>query len=171
MSCLLDHTFVLFALRYVPISFCLLSCGDSQQKQTFHSPIDFASGDECHVCGMLIVNLPGPKGQAFDTRSVKMKKFCSTVDLISWYLQPENKPNVAEIYVHDMTDSNWKSPDDAKLVDAKKAFFVINSKRKGSMGKTISSFATKISAEQFVSQWGGSIVNFEQLSIAVIFEQ
>ncbi len=153
------------------IFFSLLSCGDSPQEQRAHSPVSFNSGDECHVCGMIITRIAGPKGQAYDNRSKQVKKFCSTVDLVSWYLQPENKPNVSDIYVHDMAETDWNSPDDSKLINARKAFFVIDSKKKGSMGKSIVSFENKSNAEHFAKQWGGSIINFEQLTLSVIFAQ
>jgi len=148
----------------------LTNCGDSQQQQTVHPAITFESGDECHVCGMIITRLPGPKGQAFDKRSNNIKKFCSTLDLISWYLQPDNKPNIAEVYVHDMAQTDWESPDDTKLIPAKKAFFVIGSNKKAAMGKTIASFSTRKDAEQFQKKWQGKILKFDQLSIDIILE-
>ncbi len=149
----------------------LANCSDSSQQQTSHSAVIFESGDECHVCGMIITRLPGPKGQAFDKRLNKIQKFCSTLDLLSWYLQPENKPNIAEIYVHDMAQTNWETPNDTKLISAKKAFFVIGSNKKAAMGKTIASFSTLQDAEQFKNQWSGEILKFDQLSIDIILKE
>jgi len=147
----------------------LIACSDPQQIENPRSPVIFESGDECHVCGMLITKLPGPKGQAFDKRSPRIRKFCSTFDLISWYLQPENQANVAEIYVHDMADTDWDNPDDTQLISARSAFFVVGSKRKSSMGKSIASFAKQQDAELFIQQWGGHIRSLEQLTIESIF--
>lgn len=154
-----------FSLFFI---FILSNCSDSSQQQISHPAIAFESGDECHVCGMIITRLPGPKGQAFDKRSNNTKKFCSTLDLISWYLQPDNKPNVAEIYVHDMAQTDWDTPDDTKLIPAKNAFFVIGSNKKAAMGKTIASFSTLQDAERFQKEWHGTILKFNQLSIEII---
>ncbi len=49
----------------------------------------------------------GPKGQAFEPRTEQMRKFCSTTELMVWYLQPENQANVSAVYVHDMVFSPW----------------------------------------------------------------
>ena len=155
------------------ISLCLvlfvLGCSDSQQRVS-KPPVVFESGDECHVCGMIIVRMPGPKGQAADTRSPQMKKFCSTFDMISWYLQPENKPNVTDIYVHDMAQTDWDSPDDAKLIPAESAVYVLNSTKPAFMGKTIATFKTKADAELFIKEWSGNIVSFRELTIELILE-
>lgn len=155
-------------LSLILISLVLFGCGGSEQKEKSHSPIIFESGDECHVCGMLITRIPGPKGQAFDKRSERIKKFCSTFDLISWYLQPENKSNVTEIYVHDMANTNWETPDDAKLISARNAFFVIDSKKKSSMGKSIVGFEKQEDAELFIGTWGGNIKRFDQLTVELV---
>lgn len=153
---------------YLIFILSLTNCTDGQQKQTSHFAVAFKSGDECHVCGMVIVRLPGPKGQAFDKRAKKTRKFCSTLDLLSWYLQPENKPNVAEIYVHDMAQTDWETPDDTMLISARDAFFVVGSKKKAAMGKTIASFSILEDANKFMQEWGGEVRKFEQLSIKLI---
>ena len=162
------RTFKLISSMFFVLN--LANCGDSQQQQTSHPAVAFESGDECHVCGMLITRLSGPKGQAFDKRAKKIRKFCSTLDLLYWYFQPENKPNVAEIYVHDMAQTDWETPDDTKLIPAKKAFFVIGSNKKAAMGKTIASFSTLQDAEKFKKEWRGEILKFDQLNIETILK-
>jgi len=159
---------ILKILRLIPLALLLMACEKQSSNEEYNPPVIIESGDECHVCGMLIIKMPGPKGQAFDKRSQRTKKFCSTFDLISWYLQPENISNVAEIYVHDMANNSWETPDDAKLISAREAFFVVDSKKKGSMGKAIVSFENQSDAESFKKQWGGQIKPFEQLSLDLI---
>jgi len=151
-------------LLALSLTLSILGCSDSKENTQKQPPIIFESGDECHLCGMLIVQFPGPKAQAFESRSPRIRKFCSTTDMFSWYLQPENKPNINEIYVHDMAQNNWEKPDDARLIDARTAFYVIDSSRKGSMGKTISSFAKMLDATNFSNQWGGQVITFEQIT-------
>ena len=148
----------------------LISCGEQSETRSVQAPIHFQSGEECHVCGMVILRFAGPKGQAFDKRSKQMQKFCSTLDLLSWYLQPENKSNVQEIYVHDMAQVDWQLPDDTKLIDARKAFYVIGSNKKGSMGKTVASFANLVDAENFIKSNQGSVFNFKELTLENLIE-
>lgn len=146
----------------------ITACGEPAQEQTPHGPLAFESSDECHVCGMVITRFPGPKGQAYDNRDKQSKKFCSTVALMSWYLQPENQSNVAEIYVHDMAETRWDSPIDTRLISAREAYFVIGSSKKGSMGKTIASFATRQQAQEFSKKWQGNLITFDEISLALI---
>jgi len=145
------------------------ACSEAQDDLS-KSPVTFTSGDECHVCGMIITRMPGPKGQAADKRSPEMKKFCSSFDLISWYLQPENKPNVTDIYVHDMANTDWDTPDDAQLIPAQKAVYVLGSEKPAFMGKTIATFARLEDAEIFIKEWGGKIILFEELTIELVLE-
>ncbi|MCP3674001.1 MAG: nitrous oxide reductase accessory protein NosL, partial [Gammaproteobacteria bacterium] len=73
------------------LSLVLLGCNSEDPKNIIIDPQAFESGDECHVCGMVISRFPGPKGQAFETRTEQMRKFCSTMEMMIWYLQPENQ--------------------------------------------------------------------------------
>src|SRR5690606_8119875 len=97
-------------------------------------------GDECEVCGMLIDGFPGPKGQAFIRQRSAPLKFCSTVDLWSWMLQPEIEGVLEAAYVHDMTAVDWERPDDDRYVDARAAWYVAGHSQRGAMGPTLASF-------------------------------
>ncbi len=149
----------------------IAACGESDNVAITHQPVGFNSNDECHVCGMVITRLGGPKGQVFETRTKQMKKFCSTIELFFWYLQPENTPNVLDIYVHDMAQSEWNNPDDQHLIHARNATFVVNSSKKGAMGKTLASFLHIKDAEQFAEKWGGQVVAFTDLSLVLLAQQ
>lgn len=46
------------------------------------------------------------------------------------------------------------------LIDAKKAFYVINSRKYGTMQESFA-FATEEDAKQHVKQYGGSVVDYE----------
>lgn len=156
-------------LKYILLTtLALTACKDNSIHQGVHQPSSFDASNECHVCGMVITQFPGPKGQAFGVRSEQERKFCSTIELVFWYLQPENKPNVKEMYVHDMTKTEWNKPNDNHLTDARKAFFVLGSSQKGSMGSTLASFSQKQPAIQFTEKWGGKVVAFDELSISAL---
>ncbi len=84
----------------------LAGCDASRDDATALGPVPIASGDECHVCGMLIEEMPGPKGEAVLPGAVR--KFCSTAELFGWWLQPENRQGQARLYVHDMSQADWR---------------------------------------------------------------
>lgn len=155
----------LFHLISLLLCCVLLACKPESPTQTNISAAPFHDGEECHLCGMAITRFAGPKGQAFIGQQATVVKFCSTRDLISWYLQPENKPNTQAIYVHDMARSDWQHPDDRHLIDARNAWFVSGSQLRGAMGPTLASFATEQAAQQFAQQHEGNVLRFDELHL------
>ena len=144
----------------------LAGCSESEEQITARpDPVHFGSGDECHVCGMAITRFPGPKGEAITAREQTVHKFCSTRDMFSWALQPENAKRDHTLYVHDMTQTDWEHPDDTALIDAREAYFVVGSERKGAMGPTLASFASEDSAVEFANEYGGEVVKFQDVTM------
>lgn len=144
----------------------LVACSESEETtQAKPDPVHFESGDECHVCGMAITRFPGPKGEAIAGKEDQVRKFCSTKDMFSWVLQPENVNRDHVLYVHDMAETDWEHPDDTALIDAREAWFVIGSERTGSMGPTLASFADQSDAEAFVENHGGEVVAFNEVTM------
>ena len=68
----------------------LAACNEAEQSEQLLEPVAFHSSDECHVCGMVISDFPGPKGQAVEKGGVR--KFCSTAEMLGWWLQPKSRP-------------------------------------------------------------------------------
>lgn len=148
------------------VALFLAGCSEpEQQAMEKPDPVHFESGDECHVCGMIITNFDGPKGQAITAREQTTRKFCSTRDMFSWALQPENAKRDHTLYVHDMAQTDWEHPDDTALIDAREAFFVVGSERTGAMGPTLASFASESSAAEFANEFGGEVVEFEDVTM------
>jgi len=147
----------------------IMSCSDnSDQQKVIHQAVAMESSDECHLCGMLITRFDGPKGEIFrKEQSEKVFKFCSTSDMFSYYLDPENKRNVAQIFVHDMSKMPWghESIDDKYFIDAKTAWYVVGSRKMGAMGKTLASFSQKADAEAFAKEFGGQVNSFEDINL------
>ena len=101
----------------------LIACSDSSKQETeVITAVHIENSDECHLCGMVINQFPGPKGQMFEKGKQRVRKFCSTVDLFSYALQPENKHNIKKIMVHDMTSSPWNNTQATALIDAQHAW-------------------------------------------------
>ncbi|MGZ7458749.1 nitrous oxide reductase accessory protein NosL [Pseudomonas sp. Ma2-10] len=145
----------------------LLTACDSSAQATYSSAAEaFHPSDECHVCGMIINGFPGPKGEVVERAGVK--KFCSTAEMIGWWLQPENHHGDAKLYVHDMGRSPWNAPDDAHLIDAKDAFYVVGTQLKGAMGVVLASFSSREAAEKLAAKQGGHLLRFSEITPAVL---
>ncbi len=145
----------------------------AQQSQMLHQAVAIESTDECHLCGMLIMNFAGPKGELFkngvtEESSNKVNKFCSTRDMFSFYLDPENKRNVTTMLVHDMSKMPWNAPKDEFFIDARKAWFVAGSEKTGAMGKTLASFSKQTDAQAFADEFGGKVLDFTEITIEVL---
>jgi copper chaperone NosL len=146
--------------------FTLTACsGEEAQTTARPDPVHFESGDECHVCGMIIEGFPGPKGQAFTEKDQHVRKFCSTRDMFAWLLQPENVNRDHTLYVHDMAQTDWQNPNDTALIDARDAFFVVGSDRTGAMGPTLASFAEQTDASDFAAEHGGEVLAFKEITM------
>lgn len=148
----------------------LAGCSDETKQEINTDPVTFQAGDECHVCGMLITEWPGAKGQSINRQNGETHKFCSTVDMFSWLLQPENKTLQAKIYVHDMAKTHWDHPEDEHLMDAREAWYVIGSGLIGAMGPSLVSYSDRAVAEQLAAQSGGRVLTFDEIDLAVLQE-
>ena len=150
----------------------LMSCSDkADQAQMLHKAVAMESADECHLCGMLITRFDGPKGEVFRKEmGDQVFKFCSTRDMFSYYLDPENKRNVAQMFVHDMSKMPWGSDsiDDKYFIDAKTAWYVIGSEKTGAMGETLASFSQQHDAQAFAKEFGGEVLGFDAISYAAL---
>jgi copper chaperone NosL len=100
-----------------------------------------------------------------------IKKFCSTAEMLGWWLQPENHHGDAKLYVHDMGRSTWNTPDDSHLIDAKNAFYVIGSGLKGAMGVVLASFSNQQAAEKLAADSGGRVLRFSDIDLALLQQQ
>ena len=150
----------------------LMSCSDNAEpQQMLHQAVAIESADECHLCGMLITRFDGPKGEVFRKETGdQVFKFCSTLDLFSYYLDPENKRNVAHILVLDMSKMPWgsESIDDKYFIDAKTAWYVTGSEKTGAMGKTLASFSQQSDAQAFAKEFGGKVLSFADINYDVL---
>jgi copper chaperone NosL len=142
----------------------LLSC--SKQKMLYKA-VAMESSDECHLCGMLITRFDGPKGEVFlNETGDQVYKYCSTYDLLSYYLDPENRRHIVQIFVHDMSKMPWESDsiNDNYFIDAKAAWFVVGSVKMGAMGETLASFSLQTDAQAFAKEFGGKVINFTDIT-------
>lgn len=157
-----------FPLLFLAGLFLLVGCGEAPESGRSLEPIAIETGDECHVCGMLITRFPGPKGEVFVQRREAPLKFCSTRDLFVWLRQPESAAIVEAVYVHDMGQAAWDSPGLEHQIPAGSAWYVVGSGQRGAMGPTLASFAERGAAEAFAEAHGGRVLNYDEIDLEVL---
>jgi copper chaperone NosL len=143
------------------------ACSKKDDQQVMlQQAVAIEKSDECHLCGMLITHFDGPKGEVFRKETGdRVFKFCSTRDMFSYYLDPENKRNIAQILVHDMSKMPWGTINDEYFIDAKTAWYVSGSEKTGAMGKTLASFSLEVDATAFAKEFGGEVLNFNDIKL------
>ncbi len=124
--------------------------------------IEPSDSQTCALDDMLLADFPGPKGEIVYAQGAP-DFFCDTVELFSTYLQPEQQKQVVGIYTQDMAQAPWDHPQ-GHWIDAKTAFYVIGSKKSGSMGPTVAAFAQEADARTFANREGGKVLRFDQVT-------
>lgn len=141
-------------------SLALTACGEKPGAN--NGPQVLPAGAACALDGMLLADYPGPKGQ-IQYVDGKLDAFCDTVELVSMLKQPETATRVAGAYVQDIGKTPWEKPVE-HWIDANQAWFVVGSKRLGSMGPTFASFAERADADAFAKQFGGKVLTLAQIT-------
>jgi len=150
------------------LTLLIAACSNDSNSDIARQAVAIESADECHLCGMLITQFPGPKGETYSKHAPSAQKFCSTRDMFAYYLQPENMGHTNQLFVHDMAKSHWDRPDDSHFTDAKTAWYVIDHSQQGSMGATLASFSQRAHADAFAVEFGGRVIDFAQIDTALI---
>lgn len=140
------------------------ACGDKKEAAA-PPPRDVGADSIAYFCNMLVDEHPGPKGQVFLTGRDAPYWFASARDAIAFTMLPGEPKNIAAIYVTDVGRAkNWDHPEPGTWVDARKAFFVIGSRRTGGMGAAEAiPFSEEQAARDFAAQYGGRIVRFADM--------
>jgi len=111
------------------------------------------SGDSklfCPECGMTLPMFY--KTNHLATVDGKIKQYCSIHCLVDDIKKGSKVTDIKVVDLHSL-----------KFIDAKKALYVVGSKRKGTMTMVSKyAFASKVNAEHFVKENGGEIVNFDE---------
>ena len=152
------RTLILVALTATTL---LAASGQSSGPATV-APHEITRDTSCSLDGMLLADYPGPKAQIFYAGQAEPDFFCDTVEMFHVYLTPEQVRDVRGIFVQDMGKTAWDEPH-GHWIDAKSAYYVYGSKREGSMGPTIASFALEQDAAKFVGEYGGKVYRFADI--------
>ena len=143
--------------------------GCSQEGGSAQSllPVEIDGTTSCELDGMLLADYPGPKAQVRFATQEKPSFFCDTVELFSTLLAGEQVRAVQAVYVQDMGKADWNAPQ-GHWIDGKTALYVVGSKRHGSMGPTIGSFAQEADAQKFAAEYGGKVLRFAEIKPAMV---
>ncbi|MBS0390216.1 MAG: nitrous oxide reductase accessory protein NosL [Comamonadaceae bacterium] len=157
----------LAALAALSAGGLLAGCGDKAAEKQSLAPVEIDRSTSCELDGMLLADYPGPKAQIFYAGQDKPAFFCDTVELFHTLLASEQVRAVRAVYVQDMGQANWDEPK-GHWIDAKTAVYVLGSKRKGSMGPTIASFAQEQDATKFAGEYGGKVLRFGDIKLDMV---
>jgi copper chaperone NosL len=145
----------------------LAGCSERASETQTLAPVEIDRSTSCELDGMLLADYPGPKAQVHYAAQDKPSFFCDTVELFSTLLAGEQVRAARAIYVQDMGKADWEHPQ-GHWIDAKTAFYVLGSKRHGSMGPTIGSFGQETDAAKFAAEHGGKVLRFGDITADMV---
>jgi copper chaperone NosL len=129
-------------------------------------PLEPDADTACALDGMVLKDFVGPKAQIHYTEG-KPDFFCNLTELFDVVLASESRRAVAALFVQDMGKTDWDHPQ-AHWIDARTAYYVVGSRKPGSMGPTFGAFANASDADAFVAREGGKVLRFGQITAAVV---
>lgn len=142
----------------------LAACG-AEEVVEVPPPAEVSGEAVGHYCGMLVATHDGPKGQVHLASRDQPVWFTSVRDAIAFTRLPEEPKDILAIYVNDMARAqDWNQPEPGTWMDAREAWFVIESERRGGMGAPEAvPFSEEAAAETFLAEHGGRIVRFDEV--------
>jgi copper chaperone NosL len=142
----------------------LAGCNDQKTAEA-PPPFELTASAIGHYCGMNVLEHSGPKGQIILASRKEPVWFSSARDALSFTMLPEEPKDIRAIYVSDMAKApSWSKPGAANWIDAKKASYVVGSRRKSGMGADEAiPFSDRSAAEKFAAENGGRIVAYAEV--------
>lgn len=133
-------------------------------------PAEVSDESTGYYCGMLLVDHEGPKGQVHLAGGSPPIWFSSVRDTIAFLRLPEEPKQVAAVYVNDMgRAADWARPEAGAWVDARAAWFVLDSAMRGGMGANEAvPFGTQAAAEAFRARHGGRVARLDDIPDAYV---
>ncbi|MFC3874400.1 nitrous oxide reductase accessory protein NosL [Neisseria musculi] len=157
----------------VSAALALAACG-AKPESSPPAPQPITERSVGHYCTMNLSEHVGPKAQIFLNGKPDKPVWFSTIKQMFGYTKlPEEPKGIAAIYVTDMGKvSDWRTPNaDNDWVDARKAYYVIESGFIGGMGaEDALPFADKAQAQKFAAEKGGRVVAFGEIPDEYIFK-
>lgn len=148
----------------------LAACDKAAPPAPPPAPAEVSDEATGHYCGMLLADHEGPKGQIHLASRSGPIWFSSVRDTIAFLRLPEEAKDVVAVYVNDMGRARrWDQPEAGTWVDARAAWFVVDSSMRGGMGANEAvPFATEPAAESFRARHGGQLVRLDDIPDAYV---
>lgn len=155
--------------RALPVAFTAAlaaGCGDSEMPPP---PAELTRDAVGPYCGMIVADHAGPKGQIFIEGISEPLWFSSVRDAVAFTMLPEEPKRIAAIYVNDMGRASWEAPEPGTWIEARDAWYTIETGRTGGMGAPEAvPFADRPAAEAFAAAHGGRVAAFDDIPQAFI---
>ncbi|MGV7213069.1 nitrous oxide reductase accessory protein NosL [Bradyrhizobium sp. UFLA05-112] len=152
------------------IAALLLGCNPDTGNTNMPPPLPLTRDAMGVFCGMNLMEHPGPKGQIITASRIDPFWFTSVRDTVAFTLMPDQPRDIRAIYVSDMARAtSWEDPGATNWIDARKAFFVIESRKQGGMGAAEAvSFGNRAAADGFAADNGGRVVTLTEIPDAYV---
>jgi nitrous oxide reductase accessory protein NosL len=148
--------------------------------------ITLTEGDTCEVCGMNIVNHPGPSTEIFypghqPSGHENPARFDSTWEAFQYDFERQERGwERSVVYVTDYSSVEYETfsfrgttgisthPEASAFVPAADVTFVANSEVVGAMGRDLIGFGAEDDASSFRSEFGGDLVTVDEVTPQLI---
>jgi len=154
-------TTLLAAALLMPLSAC------KQEKAEAPPPPQAIAADAVgRYCGMNLSDHAGPKGQVILKGTDKPVWLSSVRDTLAFTALPEEPKDYRAVYVTDVgRTGDPQKPDLSAWVEARQAWYVLNSGQTGGMGEAETlSFGEEAAARRFAGTHGGTVKRFAELT-------
>lgn len=140
-------------------------CDSQDSAAAAPPPVALTAEAIGHYCGMALLEHEGPKGQILLRGSDRPVWFSSARDAIAFTMLAEEAKTLRAVYVSDMGRAeSWEQPGATNWVEARRAVFVIGSRRMGGMGAAEAvPFSDRGAADRFAAEHGGRVLPFAQV--------
>ncbi|WP_448203869.1 nitrous oxide reductase accessory protein NosL [Azospirillum sp. sgz302134] len=157
------------SLKAALLAACLLlplgACKQERAETAPPAPVAITADAIGHYCGMNLADHPGPKGQVLVKGQERPVWLSSVRDTFAFTMLPEEPKELRAIYVTDMgKTADPQRPDLSAWVEARKAWYVLNSRQRGGMGDAEPfPFSTEADARAFAASNGGTVKRFAEV--------
>jgi copper chaperone NosL len=141
----------------------LAACGEAARSLAAAEP---AADAVCALDGMSIKDYPGPKAQIV-YRDGRVDFFCTLSELFEVLFGEDGQQGIGASYVQDMGKADWQKPQ-GHWIDARNAWYVLDSRAQGAMGPTIGTFSSQEDAQAFAKREGGRVLDYSQIRPATL---
>lgn len=146
---------------------CMILAGCSAQNEpaVMPDPWPITADAVGHYCAMDLIEHDGPKGQIFIRGRSDPLWFSTIRQVLAYTIMPDSPRGLDAIYVTDMgIVKNMRQPEQESWMDARKAYFVTESKLPGGMGgEDPLPFGDRAKADEFAAEYGGTVLTFDEI--------